>query len=142
MLDNPAFIGAASVIVGGVIGAGASLLTTWLRQRSDERRHYRELLVSLALESWKQSIGFLQPLQKSGATVDFPPIDGYLIHSAMLADLIVAGKLDKATIERSLSEIHEVTRAVANLIHDHSERLRDHRERQHPKNEGALDTED
>ena len=46
-------------ILGGVAGAGVSglfnLLSLWFTRRGDDRRHYRDLVIQLALEQWRQS---------------------------------------------------------------------------------------
>lgn len=68
-----------ATLLGGIVSSVFNLLLARSARRSEERRQTRELVVTAALESWKQSI---EVRMKTGTGGMQAPLDVFLIHMA------------------------------------------------------------
>jgi len=74
-----------STLLGIIVTSVFNLLTTRSTRKSEERRQTKELVVTAALENWKQTTDLLI---KSGRPGMQAPLDVFLIHMATAADVI------------------------------------------------------
>jgi hypothetical protein len=97
------------------------LLVTWITKRSEERKHYKELVINAAIENWKQACEFAKA---SSSPELINPLDDFIIHMIKFSELIVDEKLDASNIEKKLAEINELTTKVNEYRHQQDRRLR------------------
>jgi hypothetical protein len=76
-----ALISAGSALAGSAVGAGASILTTWLTERAQRRRHRTELAFNAAIEQYKSDRAFILEVsaRRPGESFRQYPLDDYLI---------------------------------------------------------------
>lgn len=114
-----AFIGALSVLAGAIVASLTSLFTTLITKRSEERRHYRELVINAAIENWKQVIALTPPEQ----TIE--PLDDYIIHMMKLYDEVLAKKLAPEQLVTKLNELKQQSFKLHRLRTQHVEDAKD-----------------
>ena len=124
---DPIIISAGSAVIGGFVGAVTTLLATLLRQRSEERKHYRALLISTALESWKEdrAVAKLLIQHRPRMDVKFHPLESYLVHMAGITDMIIDGKVNKSNVEELLEEVHSVSDKAQTWVEKRSKEKED-----------------
>jgi hypothetical protein len=96
---NIALIVALSALAGAVIPSVTSIITILIVKRSEDRRHYRELVISTAVEYWKQFIALTPP----GETIE--PLDDFILHMMKFYDEILTKTLDSKRLEAKLEEL-------------------------------------
>jgi len=74
---NEALLG---VIAGGLITAVPTIITVWITKRSEDKRHFRDKVVSAAIEEWRMHS---EHLHKSHPECSIS-LDAYLIRAAHL----------------------------------------------------------
>ena|SRR5258708_36934393 len=99
-----ALIVALSAMAGATIPSLASVITTLITKRSEEKRHYRELVIGAAIENWKQFIALTPP----GESIE--PLEDFILHMMKFYDEILAKKLDPKTMEARLQELSNQSR--------------------------------
>ena len=67
--EQLALIVALSTLGGALVASVASILTTWINKRSEERKQLQMIAVNAAIENWKTQIEALLalPIEKRGA---------------------------------------------------------------------------
>ena len=96
-------------LLGVIVPSIFNLLTAHFAQKSEERRQAKELVVTAALENWKQLI---EVRSKSGVGGMQAPLDVFLIHMARAADIIFDPTTNADNYEERMKRVDEVT-AVA-----------------------------
>jgi hypothetical protein len=99
---------------GAFIGALSTLGVTWLSKRSEERKHYRELIINLAVENYKEERAMARAvLERRPEITQFHyPLDDYIIHMVQLAELVIDKKIQPNDVKRVLAEMDELTDQV------------------------------
>ena len=80
---NTAVIGLIGVIIGSIPG----IAIAWLSKRSEDRRHFRELVMRAAIEDWKCKNAI-----ETSAGRPLVPLDGFIIRTARIIDQIESGR--------------------------------------------------
>ena len=99
--ETLAIIAVLGPALGAGIAGGSSLITTLINKRSEERKHYRELVMNAAIANWKQFVDLTPP----GETIE--PLEDFIVHMMRFYDLVLSKKLDKKTLEKRLQEISD-----------------------------------
>jgi len=97
---------------GALIGSLFPSVTSWLKHRSEERKHLREIASRMAAESWRMN---LKLLGKTG------PLEHHLIYSLLIAKVAAEENLSPELLKKKLDEIDAIMRVAV----DHSYYLRD-----------------
>lgn len=102
---------AVSALIGSLLGSFSSLATTWINKKSEERKHYRELIINLAVENYKEERLMARTLLERRPEIDqqFTPLSIYVIYMSKLAELIIDKKIQPGAVKESLIEIDKVT---------------------------------
>ena len=112
-----AVIGLGSAIFGATIGASSALLASHLTRRSEERRHYRELGVSVARAKFDQSMEFAQKAANTTGQIIFvPPFDAHLIHGIRLMEIISDSRLSAQQVGERIAALTDFTTTVTNTV--------------------------
>jgi len=75
----PLWITVVSTLGGVLITAVASLVATYISKRSEERKHFQNLVVQIAISNWQEAA------KHSNA---MPPVPHYVVYAALMARLI------------------------------------------------------
>lgn len=103
-------IGAAGVSIGAIIGAASSLIVTYINRSSEERRHFRELGVQIAIEKFKQSLDLAQTTANAtGRPISLPGFDAFLIHSIRLMEIVAEPGLSANETASKINKLGEFT---------------------------------
>lgn len=99
---------------GALIGALSTLGVTWLNKRSEERKHYRELIINLAVENYKEAGAMARAvLEKRPETSQIHyPFDDFIIHMVQLGELIIDKKLNPNEVKEILAKMDALTEQV------------------------------
>jgi|SRR5215216_58168 len=109
-----------SALSSATIGAAAALLGNWISKRSEERKHFRQLIITAAVESWKQSCENLK-LTRGGITIY--PVDDHIIHMMKFAELILDQEVNESNIEQKLKELNAITSKTVAYREKQNDRL-------------------
>lgn len=96
---------------GSIIGAVAGVAAAWINNKSADRKHMREIALQAAAKTW-------ETLVQGGRQV--PPLEHYLIHSALMVDIATDPKITRDEFRVRLQRVGEMVdeleahRAVAN----------------------------
>lgn len=106
-----AIISATSVLIGALIGAISTLIVTWMNKRTEERKHYRELLINAAIENYKEVQLMTRTIIEKRPTISHVvyPMDTYIIHMSKLAELVIDKKLKAGELSKILGELDQFT---------------------------------
>lgn len=100
-----ALIAAASTLAGGIFASILNALNNYLVKRSEERRHYRELIIKSAIENRKQQLEINKVAPPGYAYVR--ALDDYMIHMIAFSEILLEKKLNKKTIAKQVDELED-----------------------------------
>lgn len=101
MILSPPELAVAGTLGGVLITAIASVVTTFINKRSEERKHLATLTTNAAIEHWNR-------LHEGRKGEDILPLDIYLVHMAKLAQEVLNGEISKENIAVKLRDIDEI----------------------------------
>ena len=106
-----ALIAAISALVGSLIGSLSSLAATWINRKSEERKHYRELIISLAVENYKEERLMARTLleKRPGINQRLYPLSTYVVYMSKLAELIIDKKIQLGEVKKAFAKADQVT---------------------------------
>ena len=111
----PEIVVALSTLLGVLFTGLISLGIAFLHARSEERRHLREIAINAAIRYWEHDTELAK--LRANANPERPesvaPLDSYIIHTFLLADLVSKGKITRENIVSELSRIRAVSDAAA-----------------------------
>ncbi|HWX42721.1 MAG TPA: hypothetical protein VN345_16330 [Blastocatellia bacterium] len=93
-------IGLGGAITGYLINAFVSLYKT----RSEERKHYRELMMTVTINHWKTTTDLTR--EQGGGQIF--PLDAYIVQMAKLSDIFLRKRTKTRDLERAFKEYDEV----------------------------------
>lgn len=102
-----------AALLGAAIGALPSLFVTYIKQRSSERQHIREIATRSAIENWR----FVAQNSEGAA----PPLDHWILHAAKMTE--VAFSDEKLTPEQLASRLEEI-KALMDTLTEHAQAVR------------------
>jgi hypothetical protein len=104
--DTLPLIIALAAVIGGIVsavtGALSALAVTGLSKRSEERKHFRELVVNTAYKNWER---LATNIERTPGGAYMYPLDDFIILMSKTADLVLDKKLTADNIESKLEEI-------------------------------------
>lgn len=116
---SPEELAVVGTLGGAVIGALPQFISSLLNRRTEEKRHFRELAVRAATESWK----FIAENTKSRGIL---PLEHYIMHTAMMCDFAFSGeKITPEVASAKLKEIDSVMRVLVEHAHSVSSKPRE-----------------
>ena len=119
---DPAIYG----LVGSIIGGGAVVFAQWLGRRQEENRALTEFAIKTAIENWRQMAEktdrFKAPYHEYGLS----PMDGYLIRTLALVQILQRRKFTPENIQKRLAELDAIGSA-----------LQKHLEKKHPSQQSS-----
>lgn len=96
-------IGTAMGLSGTIVNTIAQFVTTKRAKQSEERKHFRALVIGSAIETWKH---------QSRRSVGAVNLEAHIIRMMKFSELFIDQKsdFDEATIDQKLSEMNAATR--------------------------------
>lgn len=104
---KPEVIALVGTLIGALVGAGSTLVVTWIRSRVEERKHLRQLVFQAGTENWKQG---LQLAMRQGGRL--APLEDFLVNMAGFAQFVTEGKFDKGSVESILQQMDELNKTM------------------------------
>ncbi|MBJ6749557.1 hypothetical protein [Geomonas anaerohicana] len=109
----PAWVPVVSALGGGLVVGVLNVLNNWLNKKFEEKKHHKELMLSLAVEHWKQSKDLFIQSVHNGRRASLQPLDTYIIHMMKLAE-VLGTEITKDELVFKLKEVDEVMSVVEN----------------------------
>jgi hypothetical protein len=116
---DPTISALVGTAIGALAGIAGTIFSTLIIQRSEERRHLRQVVINAAIENWKQVQIAAGKLTDAGYRVDHYPLDTYVIHMMKLVSILNERDLSPDRIRARMRELHSVTSAAAEEIDRH-----------------------
>ena len=95
-----------------LIGTLSSLAVTYLQRRSEERKHYRELIVNATLKYWEKRSDYVA---QNGEGYIFP-LSVYVLYTKKLCDVFLDEKITDENMLEKLQEVEEMGREAERFI--------------------------
>lgn len=116
-IENPQILGALLVLAGVIVGAVSSWILAFINRRFDDRRHLRELAIKTAVSLWERELELAKLRSDAkGASEFVAPVDSYIIHMLLLAELLSRKKIAANEIAADLARIREVSHKAADSV--------------------------
>ena len=84
---NAVVLNAVVLLIGAIIGSFPGILIAWINKRSEDRRHFRELVMRAAIEDWK----FKNEIETRNLR-PLIPLDGFIIRASRVIDEVESGR--------------------------------------------------
>jgi len=102
---------------GAIVGGVFTVIIAVINKRSEERKHYRELIVNASIENWKH-------LSEISKAKYIQPMSDFIFHMVKVCDLALDKKTNINNIQQKLDEIYEINNIVrAQSIKSREEKL-------------------
>lgn len=95
---------------GAAIGALPGIIAAVFNRRSEDKRHFNELVFNAATESWKL-------VAEKSASRRLAPLEHYIIHTAKMCEFAFSG--EKITPESTAQRLMEID-AVMSVLVEHA----------------------
>src|SRR6266571_366151 len=112
MDSHPAFLVMLGTLLGVVITGLLSLANTRIAKRSEERKHYRALVIKSGLEHWKEQAEHVFKMQEGLLW----PLDAHLLYLAKFFEIMLDRKLDESELESAYDEFDGVIQRIQNIV--------------------------
>jgi hypothetical protein len=109
LLMNPTELAVFGTLGGAFIAGLFAAIAAIINKRSEEKRHFRELVVKTAAEHWRL-------VAEISTASKMPPLTTYIVHTVKMCDLALNTKLTAANIKPKLDEIT----ALLDVMYEHS----------------------
>lgn len=106
---NPTEIAVFGTLGGAFIGGLFTAIAAFINKRSEEKRHFRELVVKTAAEHWKN-------VAEMSTTTKMPPLTDYIVHTVKMCDLALNNELTSKNVKPKLEEIS----ALMDVLYEHA----------------------
>lgn len=106
---NPTEIAVIGTLGGTFIGGLFTAVATLINKQSEEKRHFRELVVKTASEHWSR-------VAQLPTTKSIPPLTDYIVHTVKMCDLVFNKELTSKNVKPKLEEIS----ALMDVLHEHA----------------------
>jgi len=104
-------------VVGAVIGFAGTILSTLIARKAEERRHFRELGVQVALAKFGHVRDTMQEVAKaSRRIVEMPSLDAFLVQGIKLMDAVSDSRLSAEQIAGKITESVELAKGVSQAL--------------------------
>jgi len=111
-MEIPYWAPVLTALAGGSLVGIFNFIKDWQNRKSEERRHFREVMLNTALEHWKQSSQVWLEMGNRGKKVSLLPIESNIIYLMKLSEVLMDNKITKDNILDKLKEVREVTLKV------------------------------
>lgn len=106
---SPAELAVFGTLGGTLIGALSATAIAFINKKSEEKKHFRELVVKTATEYWKHvSVNSASPIM--------PPLTDYIVHMVKMCELALDKDINANNVKPKLAEIA----ALVSVLQQHS----------------------
>lgn len=112
---KPEIIVALSTLLGAIVGIIGSWGAAIIKGQFDDRRHLRELAMTTAVRYWEHDTELAKLRADANPSVRqfVAPLDTYIIHTLLLAELVSRRKLTANEVADELARIRAVSDTAA-----------------------------
>jgi hypothetical protein len=118
-----ALIAALCTALGTILGVGITSVIQWhtsrLNRESEERKHYKEVVVKAAIETWRESVGIAKSI---GGTIY--PLESFIIALASAADVIFDPTTDESNLAERLEKSGKLVEIAERCAMERTERYK------------------
>lgn len=108
-----AIIGTGGALLGGIMGIYGTLIITDRTTRLEERKHFRELGLKVAIINHDKNAAMAQQLaNQTGRTVETPPLEVFVIKGMKFMDIVATPNINAAETARRLTLLQDFTSTV------------------------------
>ena len=108
-----AIISACSALLGALIGSIGSVVISFLKNLSDERREFNKLTLETAIENWKQAH---YAAENNGG--DVLPMEQFILHISYILSKSYGKRINKKMIIKIINEANEIAECMSDLALD------------------------
>ena len=119
---DPTISALVGTAIGAIAGIAGTIFSTCFIQRSEERRHLRQIVMQAAIENWKQTTEHGKRLSEAGYNITHNPIDSYVIHMMKLVTILDERNLTEDRIRTMMRDLYSVTAAANDEVDRHNEK--------------------
>jgi hypothetical protein len=103
-------------LIGALLGAGASIITTYIQNNAQSKRERIKIVSQLAMDDYKLSIERAKDRAKADATkINIAPAVCYVHYYLNILNLLEEGKLNKSTIIKIMRENMGILDAIEEM---------------------------
>jgi hypothetical protein len=102
--------------IGTIAGAGIVVFGQWLTRRQDERRTLTEFAIKTAIENWRQVAEKTDRYKVPHHQYGLNPMDGYLIRTLALVQILQNRKFTPKNIESRLADLDAIGRVLQQYL--------------------------
>lgn len=110
-IDNNLFA-ALAALFGALIGGGMGLIGQWINARMAEKKALREFAVKTAIENWRHIAERADALAMPRHEYGPSPMDGYLIRTMVLVELLQKRTITPSDVESRLRDMDGIGRVL------------------------------
>lgn len=117
MIIDTIWIGAIAAIAGSFVTMLGNTIIQIYTKRSEERKHRRELILKLAIESYKENLELAKFMREDqpGTPVHLMSLEQHLVRVHNLANLVLENRLNQAKLEKALSETYSLSDEITEI---------------------------
>ena len=93
------------IVSGAFIGSISTVLVSLINKRSEERKHYREIVIKTAVENYKVHVDICK-YNKQETEQD--PLDSYILHMMILFDTLSFRKMTRKKVMKGIEKYHGI----------------------------------
>jgi len=106
-----------AAIGGGLVSGIILLFNNWINKRSEEKKHFNEIMLNAALESWKQACDFaIESTKMSHRRAVVLPLEAHIIYVMEVTKVLLDKKITKENIVEKLKKVREICNEVSKFI--------------------------
>ena len=109
---SPAELAVLGTLGGAILGGLFTTLIAFINKRTEEKRHFRELIFKSAVEEWKQHNIMSIEAMKAGRKVAMEPLLTYIFQLMQISEKLNSGELTKENVLQKLTEVREFMKEV------------------------------
>jgi hypothetical protein len=103
-------------LFGALLGAGASIITTYIQNNAQNKRERMKIVSQLAMDDFKLSIDRARDCAKAmGKSIGMAPAVCYVHFYLNILDLLEAGELNENTIIKTIKDNKKILDAIEGL---------------------------
>lgn len=94
-----------TIVAGAFIGSISTVLVTWINKRSEERKHYREIVIKTAVENYKVGVDIGK---YTGHGAEQAPLGAYILHMMIFIDSLSFRKMTREKLMKGIEKYNEI----------------------------------
>lgn len=109
-----ALAGAIGALVAAIVVSFSNLIIALINKKSEERKHFRELIIKAAIENYKEERSLAKVVMEKSPerNIIFYPLDDFIIQMSLPAELIVNKRLNPEELKQALIDLDKTRKQI------------------------------